>query len=442
MDILNLNSVRIVKTVETENDYYFMAETSSSPSVCPSCGCMPNFHRFGSKEQIFMDLPIHAKRVRITLHRQRYRCKECLFTFFEPLNDIDEKRLATKRLVTYIEKQSLKRTFTSIAEDVGMDEKTIRNIFRDYINALEESVRFTTPQWLGIDEIHILKQPRCILSNIKEQTVIDLLPNRNKDTVIKYLSSISDRQKIHYVAMDMWEPYKDAVRTVFPHAQIVVDKFHVVRMANYCLDIVRKDIRSQLTQKQRRTLMHDRFILLKHRHDLDTREVLVLESWIKKFPLLGEAYQAKEDFYAVWDSKIRKEAEDKCDNWKHSLSPHTKEAYKPLLTALNNWHDGIFNYFDHRITNAYTESLNNLVRVTNRLGRGYSFDALRAKILFTEGIKKDIRPKYSKRNVAIKFRAPKSLKKELDKYLNPCECEESLGTPFSTLINLIESDDF
>lgn len=51
-------------------------------------------------------------------------------------------------------------------------------------------------------------------------------------------------------------------------------------------------------------------------------------------------------------------------------------------------------YFDHRITNAYTESLNSLIRVVNRLGRGYSFDALRAKILFTEGLQKERKPKY------------------------------------------------
>jgi Zn-finger domain-containing protein len=37
------------------------------------------------------------------------------------------------------------------------------------------------------------------------------------------------------------------------------------------------------------------------------------------------------------------------------------------------------------VTNAYTESLNNLIRVMNRLGRGYSFEALRAKTLFSEG---------------------------------------------------------
>ncbi len=43
----------------------------------------------------------------------------------------------------------------------------------------------------------------------------------------------------------------------------------------------------------------------------------------------------------------------------------------------------IFAYFDHPITNAYTEALNGLVKIMNRNGRGYSFDAIRAKVLYS-----------------------------------------------------------
>jgi len=49
--------------------------------------------------------------------------------------------------------------------------------------------------------------------------------------------------------------------------------------------------------------------------------------------------------------------------------------------------------FNHPITNAYMESLNNLICVTNRLGRGYSFEALRVKMLFSEGVHKVIQPR-------------------------------------------------
>ncbi|WP_318842368.1 hypothetical protein [Virgibacillus alimentarius] len=45
----------------------------------------------------------------------------------------------------------------------------------------------------------------------------------------------------------------------------------------------------------------------------------------------------------------------------------------------------MFNYFNSPITNVYTESLNRLIMTMNHVGRGYSFEAPRAKILFTQG---------------------------------------------------------
>ncbi|PCS21366.1 transposase family protein [Candidatus Enterovibrio escicola] len=44
----------------------------------------------------------------------------------------------TKQLIEYIERESQKRTFLSIADDIGVDEKTIRNIFQDYCEREEE----------------------------------------------------------------------------------------------------------------------------------------------------------------------------------------------------------------------------------------------------------------------------------------------------------------
>ncbi|MEX3605723.1 MAG: hypothetical protein VB142_03700 [Burkholderia sp.] len=46
-------------------------------------------------------------------------------------------------------------------------------------------------------------------------------------------------------------------------------------------------------------------------------------------------------------------------------------------------------------------ALNSLIRVMNRLGRGYSFEALGAKILFIESIhsRKQARPKFGRKRV-------------------------------------------
>ena len=113
----------------------------------------------------------------------------------EILPAVNSKREMTERLVQWIGKCSLKRTFTSLAEETGLNEKTIRNIFRDHVNELEATLRFETPKWMGIDEIHLIK-PRGVITNIKNNTVVELLANRNQETIAKYLTGSPSRANL------------------------------------------------------------------------------------------------------------------------------------------------------------------------------------------------------------------------------------------------------
>ena len=73
------------------------------------------------------------------------------------------------------------------------------------------------------------------------------------------------------------------------------------------------------------------------------------------------------------------------ENWLRITDSETKKHFAAAITAFRNWSDEIFNWWDYRYTNALTESLNNLIKAAFRSGRGYSFDVLRAKLLFTKG---------------------------------------------------------
>lgn len=397
VNILNLSSYTVTDIDESGHDYHITATVKLQPSSCSHCS-RENIRGFGRREQLVKDLAMHGKRVGIYVDTRRYQCQSCNKTFYEPLPNVDEKRKMTTRLVNWIGKQAISRTFASLAEEIGVSEGTVRSIFRDYINELEKTVRFEIPRWMGIDEIHLIK-PRCVVSNIQNNTIVDILKDRNKATVTRYLSQLDRLDQVQYVAMDMWRPYRDAVEIVIPDAQIVIDKFHVVRMANDALERVRKSLREQLTPKQRRGLMDDRFVLLKRERDLTDIESFMLDGWCQNYPELGLAYRQKEDFYAIYDAKSPAEAKALFTNWLHTLTPEIRDQFNDLVRAWQNWEPYICNYFNHPVTNAYTESLNNLIRVMNRLGRGYSFDALRAKILFSEGAFKNEkkRPKFDRR---------------------------------------------
>lgn len=398
-NILNLPDYKIVQVEENDHDYHITAEISNAPSICASCSS-DRLIGHGRNEQVIRDMPAHGKRVAIYVNTRRWRCQDCGKTAMESLPAVNAKREMTERLVKWIGQQSIKRTFASLAEETGLDEKTIRNIFRDHVNELETTVRFETPKWMGIDEIHLIK-PRGVITNIENNTVVELLANRNQDTIAKYLTGLKGKDKIQYVAMDMWKPYKTAVNAVLPQATVVIDKFHIVKMANEALEKARKSMRADLTLKQKRGLIHDRFVLLKRERDLNDKERFNLDGWVKNYPLLGEAYRLKEAFYGIYESKSMSDALMEYDQWQKSIPPELYDHFHDLTRAFQNWMPEILNYFKHPVTNAYTESLNSLIRVMDRMGRGYSFEALRAKILFTEGAhaKKKSRPKFERKSM-------------------------------------------
>ncbi len=88
-------------------------------------------------------------------------------------------------------------------------------------------------------------------------------------------------------------------------------------------------------------------------------EHVLVETWTKTLPLLGEAYQATEAFFAVYEETSREDAEQRYQQWQNALSKDIRPFFTPLPTAMHNWNDEIFTYFDQSVTNAYTESANN-----------------------------------------------------------------------------------
>jgi len=237
-----------------------------------------------------------------------------------------------------------------------------------------------------------------VISDVANRQIVDLLRDRRKATVISYLQNlpVEIRKQIRVVCTDMWAGYHDAVREVLPHATLVVDKFHVIKLLSGCLEYTRKQVRKSLTDKQRRTLMHDKYLLLRRAHDLEEHEKLIVEAWLLNFPRLQIAYELKESFYEVYDAQSKEAALQRYFTWFDRITRDVYENFLPFTQAIEYHGDAIFNYFDYRYTAGYTESLNWLMKLLAREGRGFSFEVIRAKVLLTNGLRKEMRPGYDK----------------------------------------------
>ncbi len=376
--MLNLDALKVDSRAEVgATDYVFTVRVDDAPDPC----CPQPLVRNGNKPVAYRDLPMHGRHVTIRVERQRYLCRSCGKTRYVAVPHMNETNMMTQRLVEYIITRSMETQFTALSRELGVDEGTVRRIFRRFAKVQLERLNIETPEVMGIDEIHMLSRYRGVITNVKERTLVDLLETRNKPAIIKYLSELKNKERVQVVAMDMWNPYRDAVREILPKARIVVDKFHVVRMANEGMERIRKELRLTLPTKTRLQLKDDRWILLRNKEDLPAFKRMIAETWFDRFPDLKSGYDAKEAFRAIWTAATADEARDRYDKWLDGLDETCQAAFADLITAMCNWREEIFAYFDLRVTNAYTEAINGIARIVNRAGRGYSFEVLRAKML-------------------------------------------------------------
>ncbi|MGH2509079.1 MAG: ISL3 family transposase, partial [Ktedonobacteraceae bacterium] len=213
------------------------AEGTSVFVACPDCGLSKGrLYGHGSQTQSFRDTPMRGMPTRLSVRRRRFRCQNCHKTLSEPLAVIDDKRLVTRRLLDYVCRQVFNETFASLARRVGLDEKTIRNIFQDFAAELRTRIRFKTPRVLGIDELKIVGAYRAIITNVEKRCLFDMRPTRRKNDLLRYFRNLPDNGEVEWVTMDMYRVYRDVVRETLPGARIVVDRFHIERMANEVIE--------------------------------------------------------------------------------------------------------------------------------------------------------------------------------------------------------------
>src|SRR5690349_18923082 len=83
--------------------------------------------------------------------------------------------------------------------------------------------------------------------------------------------------------------------------------------------------------------------------------------------------------------------------WHERIPAHLEEDFKPLLTAMSNWETEIFNHFEAGLTNAYTETLNGIIKRLVHQSRGASLEVIRAKIRLHGGLHLPPQPVYAER---------------------------------------------
>lgn len=392
--MLGLPEFEVTDFKQNDNDMGFYVETKERPNVCPVCGIYhPQLVIYKSRKQTVRDINSLGKRSALIINRHYYECRECGGRFAEPLTSVGDGERITKRLRFFLAMAAASVPFVDLEREYQISDTTIRKAFLGRVNALPKPSELETPKVLGIDEICLMKdnyqrkQPWAIIANGDENTVMEVLRDRSKPSVINFLQSMKDPKKVEVVTMDMWSGYRTAVYETLPKSLVVIDKFHVVKMATAEMDSARK----YYYKSDSYGLKKSKGVFLMRESKLSPRGQEHRDIWFEQYPKLKIAYNLKEAFFRIYDCKGRNEAEQAFHDWIISI-PIDRDfnGWRMLASTIRRRKREIFNYFDAPYTNAFVEGLNSVIRSISNEGRGYDFDILRGKVLLSAGRKVEI----------------------------------------------------
>jgi len=241
---------------------------------------------------------------------------------------------------------------------------------------------------LGIDEFSLKKGHKnflCVLVDLEDNTVIDVLEKRTKEYLIKYFKDLGDTfcNRITVLSSDMWDGFAGLVGTVFPNAKLVIDRFHLFKNLNKALDNFRKQLKRTLFKDTNIEQGKLRFALLKPSERLTIEECQILNASFQISMDLKIFYTLKEDLRTIFEQKIsRTEALQKITKWKDQAQIFNNKCLNIFVKTLTNWWDGALNFFIERISNGVVEGKNNKIKMIKRRGFGFlNFFNFRARIL-------------------------------------------------------------
>ena len=188
----------------------------------------------------------------IRLRKRRFKCKDCgkMAVAETPLvkkNHQISVAVNQKIAQLLIENQAMKH----IAHRLSISTSSVMRELNEF--------KFETdwnalPEVMSWDEYAFKKgKMSFIAQDFDSLNVIAILDGRTQATIrnhfLRYPRKVRNRVKV--ITMDMFSPYYQLAKQLFPNAKIVLDRFHIVQHLSRAMNRVRIQIMNQFDRKSR-----------------------------------------------------------------------------------------------------------------------------------------------------------------------------------------------
>lgn len=223
--------------------------------------------------------------------------------------------------------------------------------------------------------------------------VLEVLESRKKAVVKAYLQKNWDNGRfaeVEEVTTDMWEAYVNAAKEVFGETvRVTIDRFHVMKNLQEQLTKARCEIQRDLPEADREELKGSRWLWLKNEESLSPEEQQTLDALCRRFPRLAQLRAQRNRLREIFeDSQVKTASQGRrqLTKWLRQARALGLKALNRFCNTLENWMEGIANYFVDRSTNGPTEGFNNGLRSILRRAFGMTnFKHFRARVLHAFG---------------------------------------------------------
>jgi transposase len=397
---------------EASGEWWLAVQTSEERAWCPACGVRAVGH--GRRRVVVRDLPLADRPVVLVWAKRLWRCPEpacSAGTWSEESEAIAPRAVLTERARAEIARRvgPDEHSVAEAARDFGVSWHTAMAAVRDHGRPrVDHLARLGAPRAVGLDETSFLAataaRPRLLVTGIIDLDtgrLVDVLPARSAAAVSGWLAvkPAPWLAGIRHVVIDPYQPYATAVARALPAARVVVDHFHVIRLANAALDEVRRRTQQATTGHRGRKadpLYRIRRRLLASHDRLDPAAFARTLAWLDAGDPEGEvgaAYLAKEllrdTYLADGALQARRRLVAFYDHCHASDVPELER----LARTVARWETPILRWHNTRLTNAATEGTNLVIKNIKRLGFGFrNFDNYRLRLLLRCGAPWQTRP--------------------------------------------------
>ena len=379
VEFLNLEDVIITNVENISDQLHIHIELPRRKHVCPCCGTETDrVHDY--RMQVVKDVPM-ARDTFLHLRKRRYRCS-CGKRFFEQNTFLPRYYRVTSRLVAEII-AAFKKVVS--AKEIGcrfnVSSMTAMRYFQ-YYNHKPAAL----PEVISLDEFKGNsggQKYNSIVADPSGRKVLDILPDRYENNLVKYFSQFETKNNVKYFVCDMNPHFRQVAKICFPQATIVADKYHVIRQTYWAMERVRKNEQNKLPKQHGKYFKKSRHLLMKPMENLTDDEIYQLALMFEIAPRLADAYRIKNDFLSVIRSKSAAEGKKALADWLLSVEVMDMPEFHDCTKAYHNWFNEIINSLEVPWTNGFIEGCNNKTKVLKRVSYGMrNFNNFRKRILF------------------------------------------------------------